>query len=120
MNNLIAQLTPSSWYTIVIGTLVSLTLIIIGIVQIKSKKPVKFYTGEEAPVENKLKSVRGWNTGHGLLWIGYGVIIILCILSAVFWMYDSLIKTLILLGGMIVPTFLMVLGHNLLIKKYLI
>ena len=120
MNNLIAQLTPSSWYTLVIGTLVSLVLIIIGIVQIKSKNPVKFYTGEEAPTENKLKSVRGWNVSHGLLWIGYGVIIIVCILCAVFWNGDSLIKALVLLGGMIAPTFLMVLGHTLLIKKYIL
>ena len=105
--------------TMIIGGMVSAVLIIIGIVQIKKKTPVGFYTGETPPLASKLKSVRGWNTGHGLLWISYGVIMLISFVIAVFTTTDPLYKTLLLFGGTIIPTLLLVLGHHLLIRKYL-
>ena len=106
--------------TLIVGGLVALTLILIGVHQIRKSKPVAFYTGEEPPVENKLRSVRGWNTGHGLLWIGYGTIILICYLTAVLVPMDYLVKTLLLFGGTVIPTVPLVLGHHYLIKKYLL
>ncbi len=106
--------------TLAIGALVALLLIGIGIYQICKKTPVAFYTGEMPPVANKLKSVSAWNKGHGFLWIGYGLIIIACFVTAVFSTADSLIKALILFGGIILPAALLVAGHHLLIKKLLL
>lgn len=110
---------PESIFTLVIGALVSAVLIIIGIVQIRKKDPTGFYTGETPPLASKLKSVRAWNTGHGLLWISYGVIMLLCFIAAVLAVADPLYKTLLLFGGTIFPTLILVLGHHMLIRKYL-
>lgn len=106
--------------TLVVGGLVALSLIAIGIRQICSRTPVSFYSGEEAPSETKLRSVRGWNTGHGMLWIGYGLIIMAAYALAVFMTTDTLYKSLLLFGGTIFPTGLLVLGHHLIIRKYLL
>ena len=110
----------STYMALTIGAVVSLILIIIGIVQIRRKTPVGFYTGEVPPLESHLKSVRGWNISHGLLWIGYGLILIFSFLAAAFWDIDSLYKSLLLFAAAILPLFLMVLGHHLLIRKYMI
>ena len=105
---------------LVITILVSAALIIIGIHQILRKTPVGFYTGEVPPLESHLKSVRGWNTCHVLLWIGYGLILLSSLLVSIFLEIDSLYKSLILFAAAILPLFLMVLGHHLLIRKFLI
>ena len=106
--------------TLVVGGLTGLSLIILGIYQYRKPTPVSFYTGEEPPNANKLKSVSGWNRGHGRLWMGYGLIIIISYAVAVFVTADYLVKTLIMFCGPVFPAFLLVLGHHCLIKKYLL
>ena len=110
----------STMMALATGAVVSAIFIIIGIVQIRHKTPVGFYTGEVPPLESHLKSVRGWNICHGLLWIGYGLILISSFLVTAFWDADSLYKSLLLFAAVILPLFLMVLGHHLLICKFLI
>ncbi|MCR5596401.1 MAG: hypothetical protein K6G12_11170 [Lachnospiraceae bacterium] len=111
---------PSSAIMLAVGALVAAILIFIGIKQFRSVTPVAFYTGEEPPAEKLLKDVRAWNHGHGSLWIGYGVVIIVCYLLAVFWAVDSLVKTLLMFCGTIFPVFLLVLGHRYLVRRYMI
>ena len=111
---------PGSIITLVIGGLVALSLIAIGIHQMHSRKPVSFYSGEEAPAEACLRSVRGWNTGHGLLWIGYGLIVAASYTLAVFLTADPLYKTLLLFCGTVFPILLLVIGHRMCIRKYLL
>lgn len=110
---------PSTALMLTVGGIVSAVFIIMGIRQILSKTPVAFYTGEEPPLESHLKSVRGWNTCHGLLWIWYGLVMISCFLAAAFLTIDSLYKSLILFAAVIIPLFMMVIGHHLLIRIYL-
>ena len=110
----------STGMALTIGAVVSLIFLIIGIVQIRRKTPVGFYTGEVPPLASHLKSVRGWNVCHGLLWIGYGLILISSFLAAAFWDTDQLYKSLLLFAAAIIPLFLMVLGHHLLIRKFLV
>ena len=111
---------PSTAIMLAIGGIVSAVFIIIGIRQIMSQTPVGFYTGEEPPLESHLKSVRGWNTCHGLLWIWYGLVMISCFLAAAFLTMDSLYKSLILFAAVILPLFLLVLGHHMLLRIFLI
>lgn len=101
---------------LIAGALIALALLAIGVKQIKSKTPVSFYPGDEAPAENMLKDPKKWNCGHGALWIAYGVIVLAC-----FWLAsesdDGLIKALLMLCGTILPAGGMALGHSILRKK---
>ncbi len=47
----------------------------IGISQLKSRKPVGFYTGVKPPEEKQLRDVKAWNRKHGIMWIVYGGVI---------------------------------------------
>lgn len=48
----------------------------IGISQLRSKKPVAFYSGEKPPKEEELSDVKAWNQKHGRMWVLYGLIIL--------------------------------------------
>jgi len=103
--------------SLVIFLLVTISMIIIGVSQIKSKKPVGFYTGEKAPREDELSDVVAWNKRHGYMWIVYGVIII------GFFVIASLVNSetiamVLLLSGIIGALPIMMLYHSYLKKKY--
>ena len=51
--------------SLVIFSLVTIVMIIIGISQMRSKKPVGFYSGEKPPREEELSDVVAWNKKHG-------------------------------------------------------
>lgn len=102
-----------------IMSLVALIFMGIGISQFKSKVPVGFYTGEKPPKAEELIDVKGWNRGHGAMWCGYGVMIMISWLSAVFVEHETVSMVLtfvILIGGLLG----MILGHHLLRKKYFV
>ena len=89
----------------------------IGISQLKSSKPVGFYTGEKPPKEDEITDVKAWNKKHGLMWLIYGGIIItgfgigtlLC---------DSLWCLIPMLGGILLPLPVMIWYHHRLIQLY--
>ncbi|MDE6254129.1 MAG: hypothetical protein K2M78_16115 [Lachnospiraceae bacterium] len=89
-----------------------------GISQIKSKKPVGFYTGQKPPEASRLTDVKKWNAKHGTMWIIYGIAMIFSFL-ATFYLGDSICSALIIcvvfLGGIL----LMVLYHERLKKKFM-
>ena len=60
----------------VIRCLIALIMIGIGMSQLKSRKPVGFYTGVKPPEEKELRDVKIWNRKHGIMWILYGCAII--------------------------------------------
>lgn len=62
----------------VILCLTAFIMIGIGISQLKSTRPVGFYTGVKPPEEKQLRDVRAWNRKHGIMWIVYGSAIIGC------------------------------------------
>lgn len=101
----------------VIICVVAVVMIIIGIVQYRSKTPVTFYNGEKPYKEEELTDVKAWNNGHGMLWMGYGFAMVLgCVLSIVvsnnFW------ATAFLYASILVPLPVMIKCHQLMIKKY--
>lgn len=98
-----------------VGT--ALFIIGFGIWQVKSKKPVGFYTGEEPPRESELTDVNAWNKKHGRMWIIYGIIIILCYAAGA-RMLDSVLSLLPLCAGIFLPLPVMIWYHHSLVKKY--
>lgn len=91
----------------------------IGIAQIRSRRPVGFYSGERPPRPNQLKSVSGWNFRHGMMWILYGVCIILSRLVALFFR-ESVIALIPYAFGIVLPLIAMNIYHLILVKKYVI
>ncbi|MBR2950898.1 MAG: hypothetical protein IKC46_13765 [Lachnospiraceae bacterium] len=103
--------------SLVIFSLVTIVMIIIGISQMRSKKPVGFYSGEKPPREEELSDVVAWNKKHGYMWVAYGLIII------GFFVMTSFIKSetiamVLLLSGIIGSVPIMMLYHSYLKKKY--
>ena len=105
-------------YCIIMG-LCALLMYSIGISQVRSEKPVGFYSGEKPPEAEQLRDVRAWNRKHGLMWILYGVMITFGLIGGLV-VGDSLIYALIECGCLLVPPIFMILYHKKLVKDYLI
>lgn len=91
----------------------------IGISQMRSKKPVAFYTGEKPPKPEDISDVAAWNKKHGLMFVIYSF----CFIMA--WVFSLLASDNIL---MLIPLVLLILGpmpiiiaiHHELKKQYFI
>ena len=103
--------------SMVIIFFVAIVMIGIGISQIRSKKPVGFYTGEKAPSEEELSDVAAWNKRHGYLWVLYGLVMIVSFLLASLVKSETL-EMIILIGGMVGMLPIMMLYHHYLKKRY--
>lgn len=105
-------------YSIVLGVC-ALFMFGIGLKQLKSKKPVAFYSGEKPPVAERIKDVKAWNTKHGLMWIFYGVTIVVGMIGGIV-VGDSPLLVLIYCVCLLLPIIVMVLYHRKLVKEYLV
>lgn len=101
----------------VIYLITAFIMIGIGISNLRSKTPVGFYSGEKAPKEGELTNVHEWNRKHGIMWILYGVAILLS-WGIGFVIGDSVWCLLPLCGGIILPVIVMVWYHHQLIRTY--
>lgn len=90
----------------------------IGIHQLKSTKPVGFYSGEEPPKAEEISDVSAWNKYHGGMWVIYGVLIALAWILGLLLGDDRIVIPIILLPGL--PPFLMICIHKYLVKRYMI
>ncbi len=98
---------------------VALIMIGIGRSQLKSKTPVAFYSGEKPLDASELSDVSMWNRKHGIMWVIYGIILILSGLAGGMAAgKDSLWCLLPMLGGTIVPLIWMIWYHHRLIREY--
>lgn len=89
----------------------------IGVSQLRSDKPVGFYSGEKPPREEELTDVEAWNQKHGMMWLGYGIIMIVSFFIS-YVIGDSVWATVPLLIGSIVPVLFMIWYHQYLKEKY--
>lgn len=103
--------------TFVIFLLVSMIFIIIGILQIRSKEPIGFYTGEKPPKKEQLWDMGVWNKKHGCMWIVYGLSIIASFIICSF-VKTEIIATIIMLCVVFGALAIMMLYHRHLKKKY--
>ncbi|WKY42800.1 hypothetical protein Q5O14_08915 [Eubacteriaceae bacterium ES2] len=102
---------------LIIYGITAIIMIAIGITQLRSKKPVGFYSGEQAPSEDEIRDVQSWNKKHGMMWLIYGIIII------VSWFIGSLIGDSIFslipfCGGLVIPVIFMIWYHQKLVQLY--
>lgn len=63
---------------VVILMICAVPLIILGIVQYRSKDPVGFWSGQKPPVREQITDIKAYNQKHGLMWIIYGAGFLLC------------------------------------------
>lgn len=89
----------------------------IGISQLRSKKPVGFYSGVKPPEEDELSDVCAWNKKHGMMWVIYGVLI-LAAYAVGAMIGDSIWSVLPMCGGLILPVLAMMCYHHHLENKY--
>lgn len=101
----------------VIMGLCAIIMVLIGIRQIKSKKPVGFYSGVKAPDEEEISDVKAWNRKHGAMGILYGISIELAFLCGLF-IGNSILLLIPFSIGLLLPIPLMVMYHHHLVKKY--
>ena len=99
------------------GFLVAGIMVILGIVQIRSKKPVGFYTGEKPFAASELSDVHAWNISHGIMWVVYGLIIAGGFIVGAAIM-DSILCLIPIMGSILIPLPVLILVHHCLIKKY--
>lgn len=66
-------MTAESVMCFVIYVFVALIIMTIGIVQLKSKTPVAFYSGEKPPRAEEVTDVKVWNRKHGMMWLIYRI-----------------------------------------------
>ena len=105
-------------YCIVMG-ICAMLMFGIGLVQIKSRKPVAFYSGEKPPLEENVKDIEKWNKKYGIMWILYGKTIVLGIIGGLI-VGDSSLLVAIYCGSLLLPIVIMVLYHKKLVKDYII
>ena len=103
--------------TIAIYGFCALIMIGLGIAQWKGPEPAGFYSGVKPPKAEELTDVNAWNRKHGLMWIGYGVILFLSGLAGG-WMGDSALCLIPLLGGALLPLGFMACYHERLMSVY--
>ena len=89
----------------------------IGIFQMKSKKPVGFYSGVKAPDEEEISDVKAWNKKHGAMWILYGICILLAGVCGLIT-GSSLLLLIPYLICLLLPIPFMALYHRKLVEKY--
>lgn len=103
---------------LVIVSMCALIMITIGIVQLKSKRPVGFWSGVKPPDEKKVKDVEAYNKKHGWMWILYGTgmpVSYLIVLPFGSELAAVLVNCVEMCGGIIG----MIIYHNHLDKMYL-
>lgn len=103
---------------LVIISMCALVMIGIGIVQLKSKRPVGFWSGVKPPDAKRVKDVEAYNKKHGRMWILYGVgmpVSYLIVLPFGSELAAVLINCVEICGGIIA----MMIYHNHLEKIYL-
>lgn len=112
------MITPESVISLVIYFIVTLIMFGIGITQLRSEKPVAFYSGEKPPAEQELTDIKSWNQKHGRMWILYGAVI-LCSYFIGSILGDSPWCILPMCGGLLFPIPVMMWYHHRLSKTYL-
>lgn len=95
-------------------------VIILGIVQYNSKRPVSFWAGKEPPKPEEITDIKAYNHRHGIMWICYGAGFLLCfglgfLFGEAAGIAASVLSAVELFGGLIG----MILYHNRLDRIYL-
>lgn len=110
-------MTAASIIALITYLITAAIMIGIGISQLRSSLPVGFYSGEQPPGEDELTDVQAWNKKHGMMWLIYGIIIIISYFAG-YIMGDSILCIIPFCGGLIIPVIFMIWYHHQLIREY--
>lgn len=91
-------------------------MIIIGMVQYRSKDPVGFWSGKEPPDKEQIADVKAYNRKHGLMWILLGTGCILCFLCGL--PFGGLITGYLCMAEVIGGIVAMIVYHKKLDRTY--
>lgn len=109
-------MTAENVISIVILLMSAAPMIIIGIVQYRSREPVGFWSGKKPPKRAEITDVKAYNRKHGLMWIFFGAGLVLCSVCGLFW--GGLIAGYLCLTEVIVGIFAMIAYHEKLDRMY--
>lgn len=101
----------------VIYCLCGMAFISIGVYDYKSEKPITINTSIKPPRVEELKSVSEWNKKHGLLFGGYGALLILGYALSYFFIYNTYICLLLTVVLPFLYILFMIFYHKYLEKK---
>lgn len=102
-----------SYITLGVSAAIAVLMCIIGIAQWRNPHPVTFYTGEEPPKDEEITDIRAYNREHGMMWIAYGLLIVLG------WFIAYKTRFMIIWMAMLIaPCFGMLMYHSHLDTKY--
>lgn len=91
-------------------------IIVIGIVQYRSKEPVGFYSGKKPPQKEQLIDVKAYNQKHGLMWIALEVGFIICFVCGL--VFGGLIAGYLCMAEIIGGILGMIAYHEKLERRY--
>lgn len=91
-------------------------IIVIGIVQYRSKEPVGFWSGKKPPQKEQITDVKAYNRKHGLMWILLGVGLILSFVCGL--PFGGLIAGYLCIIEVIGGIFAMIAYHEKLDRMY--
>lgn len=91
-------------------------IIIIGVVQYRSKEPVGFWSGKKPPSKEQITDVKAYNRKHGFMWILLGAGLILCFLCGI--PFGGLIAGYLCLFEIMGGILAMIAYHEKLERKY--
>lgn len=102
--------------SVVIG-IVFITMVSIGMVQLKSRHPVRFYNGDQELKDEDVTDVEVWNRKHGWMWIIYGCVILGSHIIGMF-LKNSLLSCIVMLVSVVGGLIVMMVYHQQLEKEY--
>lgn len=91
-------------------------IIILGIVQYRSREPVGFWSGKKPPKREQIMDVRAYNRKHGRMWILYGVGFIVCFVCGL--PFGGLTAGYLCMVEALGGIFVMIAYHNRLNRMY--
>lgn len=103
-------------FSAVVLVLCASPLIILGIVQYRSKEPVGFWAGKEPLRKEEITNVSAYNRKHGLMWILYGLGLIACFVCGV--PFGGLTAAYLCMAEVFGGLFGMIAYHNRLNRMY--
>lgn len=94
-------------------------MVILGLVQYRSKEPVGFWSGQKPPKREQITDVKAYNQKHGIMWILYGAGFFLCFMLII-PLGEKFVLIAVILGAAecIGGIFVMIWYHNKLNKRY--
>ena len=93
-------------------------LLVMGIVQFRSRRPVGFWAGVEPPSSEQVTDVRAYNRKHGVMWLMYGIGLAVFFISGCIIDSSGLVSTLIGVIWSVGGIFVMMVYHSYLESRY--